>query len=140
MLAKDGWTDAQRPADELLTFLRADAPLLELLPFDDGFFLFTRLGNFWHSRLTDSAKSCESQSVNSQPVLISQPTYAAFQSAATTLLATGTGVGYGWRRLGNIRLVNGNYQQYFQQFFPLMQPYAGPSVYATWTTQIPSYF
>lgn len=77
---------------------------------------------------------------DSQPVTITGTTYALYLANVAALLAGGVGVGYGWRALGNLRLINGIYTRTFQQFFPLRQPYAGPSVYGTWTTQIPAYF
>jgi len=77
---------------------------------------------------------------NSQPVTITGNSYAEYQTNVAALLATGTGIGYGWTALGELKLLNGVYTRTFQQFFPLFQPYPGPSVYGTWTTQIPAYF
>jgi hypothetical protein len=74
--------------------------------------------------------------VNSQPVVITGNTYAQFQANVKTLSPT-VGGGYGWTALGTLKLLNGVYTQTFQQFFPLQQWLASPSVYGQWTKRIP---
>jgi hypothetical protein len=70
-------------------------------------------------------------------VTITGNSYAEYQTNVAALLATGTGIGYGWTALGQLKLLNGVYTRTFQQFFPLLQWNNSPSVYGTWNTRIP---